>query len=73
MMGPLCCLVAASPFGNHLARTGQVGEGVNPALDADLTIARTRHGFKDPLYLPSRASSRSSFAIAMTGEFCRLC
>jgi hypothetical protein len=33
-MGPLVCLSeATSPFGFHLARTGQVGEGVSPTLD----------------------------------------
>jgi len=38
-MDPLVCLSeATSPFGYHLARTGQVGEGVSPALDDVLII-----------------------------------
>src|SRR3974377_2023722 len=31
---PFRCRMAASPYGNHLARERQVGEGVSPALDA---------------------------------------
>jgi hypothetical protein len=41
--GPLGCLATTSPLGNHLARTGQVGEGVSPTLD-DRHILTERSG-----------------------------